>query len=168
MVVALLAVLKAGAAYLPLDPENPRERLEFILDDAQVSTLISRKSIAGHRRWRYRCDRGTAPNVIWLDGDRRQIEKQSPENLNIKIQPRDLAYVIYTSGSTGMPKGVQIEQRSLVNCLRAMGEQLRLEPKRCLAGGDDDFFRYCRGGDLIAANHRRQTDRCQPGRSARR
>ena len=127
LVVALLAVLKAGAAYLPLDPEYPRERLEFILDDAQVSTLISRQSIAGYREWRID-DRRTAPNVIWLDGDRRQIEKQSPENLNIKIQPRDLAYVIYTSGSTGMPKGVQIEQRSLVNCLRAMGEQLRLSP----------------------------------------
>jgi amino acid adenylation domain-containing protein len=127
LVVALLAVLKTGAAYLPLDPESPRARLESILDDAQASVLISRKRIADDREWRIE-DRGPPRKVVWLDGERRQIEKQSAGNSKTKIQPRDLAYVIYTSGSTGVPKGVQIEQRSLVNCLLAMQRQLEIAP----------------------------------------
>ena len=132
MVVALLAVLKAGAAYLPLDPEHPRERLEFILDDAQVSVLISQKSIADDRGWKMDdSDRRSSifhsrPHLIFLDRERRNIETHSSENLKRGSSPRDLAYVIYTSGTTGHPKGVEIEQRSLVNCLLSMQRQLKI------------------------------------------
>ena len=132
MVVALLAVLKAGAAYLPLDPEYPRERLEFILDDAQVSVLISQKSIADHRGWKMdSSDRRfsilhSRPSLVLLDRERRNIETHSSENIKRASSPRDLAYVIYTSGSTGHPKGVEIEKRSLVNCLLAMQRHLKI------------------------------------------
>ena len=135
MVVGLLAVLKAGAAYLPLDPEYPRERLEFILDDAQVSVLISQKSIADDRGWKMDdSDRRSSilhsrPHLILLDRERRNIETHSSDNIKRGSSPRDLAYVIYTSGSTGVPKGVEIEHRSLANCLHAMRRQLSLGPR---------------------------------------
>ncbi len=132
MVVALLAVLKAGAAYLPLDPEYPRERLDFILDDAQVSVLISQKSIADDRGWSMDDSDPRSsilhprPHLILLDRERRKIETHSSENIRSGSSPRDLAYVIYTSGSTGHPKGVEIEQRSWVNCLLSMQRHLKI------------------------------------------
>ncbi len=128
MVIALLAVLKAGAAYVPLDPEYPLERLAFILDDAQASILISQKRVAEDRG--LRIGDGESPRkVILLDRDRQKIGKQRAVNSKSKIQPRYLAYVIYTSGSTGQPKGVEIEHGSLVNCLLSMRRQLNVSQR---------------------------------------
>jgi amino acid adenylation domain-containing protein len=125
MVSALLAVLKAGAVYLPLDPEYPRERLEFILTDARASVLVTQKSFTEDRT-RKIDDRDSRRKVILLDRDWPKIRKQSAMNSKSRINSSNLAYVIYTSGSTGQPKGVEIEHRSLVNCLIAMRRQLKL------------------------------------------
>ena len=109
MIVALLGVLKAGGAYVPLDPAYPRERLAYMLEDAQVRVLVTQSSLAGmvpayHGR------------IVRLDEDGALISRQDVGNLP-PGSADDLAYVIYTSGSTGRPKGVMIPHRAVVNLL---------------------------------------------------
>jgi len=115
-VVALLAVMKAGGCYLPLDPDFPRARIRFMMEDAEASvvlasaTLAERLSIEG-------------PQVVCLDRDEAVIGRESDHNLVPTAGPDDTAYVLYTSGSTGHPKGVEIRHRSLVNFLWSMQRQ---------------------------------------------
>ncbi|WP_166213130.1 amino acid adenylation domain-containing protein, partial [Cognatiluteimonas telluris] len=111
LVVALLAVLKAGAAYVPLDPAYPRERVRFMLADAQVALVLA------HRRWEALLA-DTVP-VCALEAAAEAIAGQASGDLagDGPADPGALAYVIYTSGSTGQPKGVAIEHRSTVALL---------------------------------------------------
>ncbi len=112
MVVALLGILKAGAAYLPLDPDYPQDRLAFMLEDARAPVLVVRDEApfdAGDRR------------IVRLDA---LPDDPGAENPRAGTTANHLAYVIYTSGSTGKPKGVQIEHGSLSNFL----ESMRSEP----------------------------------------
>src|SRR6185503_15367658 len=106
MVVAWVAVLKAGGAYLPLDLNYPAPRLAFMLSDARAAVLVTSTAVLSQL---------TVPaetQVLCLD----QLEAQlSGENLGIEVKAKNLAYVIYTSGSTGQPKGVMIEHGSLLN-----------------------------------------------------
>jgi amino acid adenylation domain-containing protein len=107
-VVCALAILKAGAAYLPLDPGYPSERLAFMLSDAQPRVLITRQEVAEQLP--------TGPwEVIAIDRDEAEIASQSTDSPVSDITPERLAYVIYTSGSTGQPKGVEITHASLIN-----------------------------------------------------
>jgi amino acid adenylation domain-containing protein len=111
MLIGLLAVLKAGGAYIPLDPGDPVERLEHILKDGKPRVLLT---AAARREALPR----TAAEIIALDAPSPEIARQRSDNLNpkaVELNARNLAYVIYTSGSTGRPKGVMIEHRSLVN-----------------------------------------------------
>jgi amino acid adenylation domain-containing protein len=119
MIVALLGVLKAGAAYLPLDPSYPKERLAFIVKDANISILITQS-------WLVNEIFVSDINVICIDSNLQLINLRSSENLVTQVSSQDLAYVIYTSGSTGQPKGVQIVHRSLVNYALAIGCQFKL------------------------------------------
>ena len=112
MVVGLLGILKAGGAYLPLDPDYPQERLALVLSDARPRVLLTQQTL------RPRLPSG--PEVVLLDASRKAIEHESAENPSAAAGPANLAYVIYTSGSTGIPKGVQIEHRSVVNFLTSM------------------------------------------------
>ena len=116
MVVGLLAILKAGGAYVPLDPAYPEERLAFMLEDAQVSIVITQSGLTQ-----------IAPReglkVVFLDAIEDSIVGQSPENPALATAPDNLAYVIYTSGSTGKPKGVQIQHGGVVNFLNCMRRQ---------------------------------------------
>jgi non-ribosomal peptide synthetase component F len=113
LVVGLLAILKAGGAYLPLDPPYPRERLAFMLEDAQAPVLVT------ERRWRqaFSAYRGT---VVCLDAERQTLARESAAPVVSEVTAEHLAYVIYTSGSTGRPKGVQIPHRAVVNFLQAI------------------------------------------------
>ncbi|HVG22336.1 MAG TPA: amino acid adenylation domain-containing protein, partial [Blastocatellia bacterium] len=108
MVVALLATLKAGAAYVPLDPSHPKARLDFVMADSEVQVLLTQKELAG------RLPESVA-KVVCVDSDHEAIARHSKMNPRRQAGPDDLAYVIYTSGSTGKPKGVKISHRSLVN-----------------------------------------------------
>jgi len=110
MVVAALAVLKAGGAYVPLDPDYPVERLRFMLDDARVPVLITRREISqfiGDGRWQ----------TVDMQGDRSLIARHPETAPAPTACAQNLAYVIYTSGSTGRPKGVQITHDSLLNLI---------------------------------------------------
>jgi len=121
-VVAVLAVLESGAAYLPLDPRYPRDRLAFMLEDARPAALIvpRRDSIPS----------GDIP-VVALDDPFETatgVAVIGDGAVSIDVRPGDPAYVIYTSGSTGLPKGVQIPHRAIANLVRAMGDQLGAGP----------------------------------------
>jgi amino acid adenylation domain-containing protein len=115
LVVALLAVLKTGAAYVPLDPIYPPDRLAYIVEQAHVAALVTRTTLAA------RAGSIQTP-LVCLDTDAAAIAERSPLPLDCPAAATDLAYVIYTSGSTGKPKGVAIEHRSLVNFLCAMAQ----------------------------------------------
>ena len=110
MVVASLAVLKAGGAYLPLDPGYPQERLAFMLRDARVALLLSTQSVIEHYQLNFENLR-----LICLDTEWNAIAKEGSENLRGGSGLDNLAYVIYTSGSTGQPKGVKIPHAGLLN-----------------------------------------------------
>ena len=111
MVVAVLATLKAGAAYLPLDPSYPQERISFMLQDAGATVLLTQSGLIEKLS-------SFAGIKVCLDSDWHEIANHADENLNIDIAPESLAYVIYTSGSTGNPKGVMITHRGLTNYLQ--------------------------------------------------
>jgi amino acid adenylation domain-containing protein len=110
MVVAVLGILKAGGAWLPLDPAYPKERLAFMLQDAHASVVLTRE------RWL-----GSLPDyagrVVCMDTGREAIARESENNLASVATSQSLAYVIYTSGSTGQPKGVMCDHGGLVNYL---------------------------------------------------
>jgi amino acid adenylation domain-containing protein len=111
VVVAVLGVLKAGGAYLPLDPVYPGERLAFMMEDCQAPVLLSEQDLVGG------LPAGRA-QVICLDAARAELNLESDANPASRVGEDNLGYVIYTSGSTGRPKGVALPQRALVNLLR--------------------------------------------------
>jgi amino acid adenylation domain-containing protein len=104
--LASLAVLKMGAAYLPVDPNYPRERLSFILTDAHVPLVLSDSSVVG------RLPEGNWQHILLDRGD---ATDGMPALQTTQICPDQLAYLIYTSGSTGTPKGVEITHKNLLN-----------------------------------------------------
>ncbi len=105
LVVGILGILKTGAAYVPLDPAYPQDRILFMLGDAQVNTVVTQSGFAG-------LVRGNRQLVL-LDSDRGVIEKCNDNNRDIAFSQEQLAYIIYTSGSTGQPKGVAIPHRNV-------------------------------------------------------
>jgi amino acid adenylation domain-containing protein/non-ribosomal peptide synthase protein (TIGR01720 family) len=124
MVIALLAVLKVGAAYIPLDPAYPQDRLSFIIDNAQISLIITQKSL-NHLQL-------PCKNILNLDEDWSIIAQEKTDNFYHNVTLENLAYIIYTSGSTGQPKGVQISHHALTNFLFAINKNLDLTPSDVL------------------------------------
>ncbi len=110
MLVATLGILKSGAAYAPLDPAYPKERLGNMIDDAQAPLLVTERRLAEH------LPVGNS-HVIKLDADWPSINCESDRNPSARIDPDNLAYVIYTSGSTGRPKGIGLAHRPLANLI---------------------------------------------------
>jgi len=111
MITIILAILKAGGTYLPLDPDFPKERLLYMLEDTQAPLVITERNLLD------RLPKGQT-SFLLLDEIKDSLANYSTENLtSIKSQVEDLAYIIYTSGSTGKPKGVQVPHRALVNFL---------------------------------------------------
>ena len=107
MVIGLLGILKAGGAYVPLDPAYPTERLAFMLEDAQVTVLLT------HQRLRERLP--TSAKVVCLDTEWHKIARESKENRVVNITGENSVYVMYTSGSTGQPRGVLGTHRAAIN-----------------------------------------------------
>ena len=111
MVVAIMAVLKAGGAYLPMDPLYPEERLSFLLQDARVSHLVTQAEFVGRFS-------DQIPWVTALDRDHDRINSQPQHNLESASVAGSLAYCIYTSGSTGRPNGVLVEHGNVVRLMK--------------------------------------------------
>ncbi|MBR8835476.1 MAG: amino acid adenylation domain-containing protein [Stigonema ocellatum SAG 48.90 = DSM 106950] len=108
MIIGILGILKAGGAYVPLDPAYPKERLAFMLEDANVLVLLTQE------QWVERFPSHKS-QIICLDNNWEFLAQENEDNPNIDLTANNLAYVIYTSGSTGRPKGVRIEHRGLLN-----------------------------------------------------
>ncbi len=109
MVVSLLGVLKAGAAYVPLDPDCPTDRLSLMIENAGVKGLLTQPGLVNRL--------SEADKSLIIPVETEQIAKQSTDRVDSAVNANNLAYVIYTSGSTGRPKGVMISHRSVVNYL---------------------------------------------------
>ncbi len=114
ILVAILGVLKAGGAYLPIDPDYPEKRIEYMLNDSGVKTLITRKGLKDGISFKGEVVDVDSAGSYAGDGS-------NPENIN---KPEDLIYILYTSGSTGNPKGVMITHKSVVNFVRGMTQIL--------------------------------------------
>ncbi|HLO47640.1 MAG TPA: amino acid adenylation domain-containing protein [Kamptonema sp.] len=116
MLIGLLGVLKAGGAYVPLDPSYPPDRIALMLEDSQLSVLITQEELLETLTKK--------PNItVCLDRDWGTISQFSNQNIMGVVSSENLAYTIYTSGSTGKPKGVQILHRAVVNLLLSMQQE---------------------------------------------
>ncbi len=119
MIIAMLGIMKAGGAYLPIDSALPFAGLQQRLREAKAHILITQKSLVTFQ---------SLPNyqVIDLDKDWQTIAQQSQQNPHLQLTPETLAYIIFTSGSTGQPKGVAIEHRQLLNYLHSIVKKLEI------------------------------------------
>jgi amino acid adenylation domain-containing protein len=116
LIIALIAVLKAGGAYLPLDPDYPQSRLAFMMEDARVAAVLT---MADHKA---SLPADGVP-LICMDTDRETIAGYPTDNPPQHAAPDHPAYIIYTSGSTGMPKGVMIHHRSMLNFVQSASRE---------------------------------------------
>jgi len=158
MCVGLLGVLKAGAAYLPLDPQLPIERLTFMLQDARASVIVTQKHLA---------QLSSQAATICLDTNWKAIASQPDVNPCSQVTPTNLVYVIYTSGSSGKPKGVAVEHQQLLNYLHGILKKLDLPTGSSFAtvstfaadlGNTAIFSALCTGGCLHIISQERATN----------
>jgi amino acid adenylation domain-containing protein len=119
MVAGLLAILKAGAAYVPVDPSYPKERIGFMLEDARARVVLTQQRLLENLPQH-------GARVVCLDDRLPELAQQSHANLDSEVMPNHLAYVIYTSGSTGKPKGVMIPHSAVANHMLWMQEAFPL------------------------------------------
>lgn len=156
MIVGILGILKAGAAYLPLEPSLPEAALAFRLQDAQVSVLLTQKHLVEKINF--------PAQIICIDADLSDLPQ---DNILKPASPENLAYVIYTSGSTGKPKGVAVEHRQIVNYVNGILEKLDLPDAASFAtvstfaadlGNTAILSALCTGGCLHIIAEERATD----------
>ena len=123
MVIGLLGILKAGAAYVPLDPSYPADRLGYMLEDCRPAALLTQNHLQAQ------LPAVDIPKIV-LDSDWSATEswKDGSGEAPTPLTPENLAYIIYTSGSTGMPKGVMVEHRNVTQFLTAVGAWFHFEP----------------------------------------
>ncbi|MBW4680494.1 MAG: amino acid adenylation domain-containing protein [Microcoleus vaginatus WJT46-NPBG5] len=159
MMAGILGILKAGAAYVPLDPAYPQDRLSFMLEDTQAPILLTQhrliEKLPQHNA-----------QVICLDADWETINQHSDCNPNAEVSPEHLAYTIYTSGSTGKPKGVPITHQNLVHSTFArtayyqepVKSYLLLSPFAFDSSVAGIFWTLCQGGSLVLPQDGAQAD----------
>jgi amino acid adenylation domain-containing protein/FkbM family methyltransferase len=160
MVIAVLGILKAGAAYVPLDPSFPRNRLAFMVQDSGMKVLISDRKTEQGLPVR-------PTTVVCLDSDWDEIDKLSPEPPDWSVNQTDLAYVLYTSGSTGKPKGVEVQHSALTNFLLSVQRKPGFVANDSLLAvttlsfdiaGLEIYLPLISGGKVIIASHREAQD----------
>jgi amino acid adenylation domain-containing protein len=117
MVISVLAVLKAGCCYLPLDPSFPDDRIKYMYEDSGAKVLISQSSL------KEKFNQFTNTSIVLIDACKRKINKCSTHKPNLNINSQSFAYIIYTSGSTGKPKGVKVHHKSVVNLIESMSKE---------------------------------------------
>ena len=143
MTVALLAVLKAGGGYVPLDVDYPQQRLTYISQDSQISVLITQESLLNFLPVE-------DMKVIVLDQESEVFNSQSPENPVSEVVPENLACVLYTSGSTGKPKGVMLTHGALVNHSSAISETFGLTSSDAYGGQSQRVLQFAAFGFDVA------------------
>lgn len=157
--VALLGVLKSGAAYVSFDPKNPKERLAGLIENARPKVVLTQASLLAQLP--------AGADAVSLDAEWPRIALESDAPIKSGATPDNLAYVIYTSGSTGKPKGVTVEHRQLFNYLRAARERLDLPAQASYAtvstvaadlGHTMIFPALASGGTLHVVSHERASD----------
>jgi len=160
MVIGILGILKAGAAYVPLDPNYPSERLAYMISDAQLSVLLTQESLVTSLPEH-------EARVVYLDRDWGAIEDFSTANLSSGVTPENLGYIIYTSGSTGKPKGVAMSQRALVNLIMWQQEEanvgesartLQFAPISFDVSFQEFFATWYSGGTLVLVSQEIRRD----------
>jgi natural product biosynthesis luciferase-like monooxygenase protein len=122
LIIALLGILKASAAYVPLDPAHPLERIQLVLQHSPVRIVLTSESLGG------RLSQTTTARIICLDRDAEAIANLSSSPLHNLTLPDNLAYVMFTSGSTGIPKGVMISHRNVINFFKGMDAAIGCGP----------------------------------------
>ena len=122
MVVAMVGILKAGAAYLPLDPLFPSDRIQYMIKDSSSKLIITQSSLQGDI-----ADTGNS-RTICIDTDWLPMETGSGSSFLPKVSSNRMAYMIYTSGSTGRPKGVMVEHRNVINFFIGMDDRISHVP----------------------------------------
>ncbi|HEX8696368.1 MAG TPA: amino acid adenylation domain-containing protein [Longimicrobium sp.] len=151
LVAALLAVLKAGGTYVPLDPAYPPERVAYMLADTRVPVLVTDAA-------RAESIDGYTGRVVRVDAEREEIDGLDAARPDAAVHPENLAYVIYTSGSTGRPKGVQIEHRGTVAVLQWLRKTLSDEERASVLASTsvcfdvsiaEIFGTLCWGGTIV-------------------
>ena len=153
MVTALLAVVRSGAAYVPLDPSHPLERLRFLVEDARPVVVLTRADVAS------RLDGIDAPRLV-LDAEGAMPEALGADGPPLSVDADAMAYILYTSGSTGRPKGVMVPRRAMVERLRWMAETFPVDGEQAVLhkaslGFDvsvyEIFWPLCGGARLVIA-----------------
>jgi len=124
LVVAMLAVMKVGGAYLPIDPNQPHERVRFLLADSGTRVLVTRRGL-GERFAEWLPDDGTG--LVLVDEPTETSEVQPRRPPRAEVDDEQLAYIIYTSGSTGRPKGALIEHRGISSFVRSFSRRLGID-----------------------------------------
>ncbi|MEO6549687.1 MAG: amino acid adenylation domain-containing protein [Ferruginibacter sp.] len=159
MVIGVIAILKAGAAYVPIDPEYPLERISYMLGDIDAQLIITKKAI------RSSILHHDNINIVEIDGDWKASGTQV-ENPSRKYHPDQLAYLIYTSGSTGRPKGVKMPGGAVVNLLNWQEKQFFNKKRRVLqfaslnfdVSFQEIFSTLCFGSTLYLIDAERRKD----------
>ncbi len=159
MVVAILAVLKSGSAYVPLDPGYPDQRISHMLADADPAAVMTLDRLAGGLA-------GCGKPILCIDDTAPDLAASSDADPDSSVTPEDIAYVIYTSGSTGSPKGVMITQGNLSNSTTQRIRHYKKVPKRFLLLSSISFDSsvagmfgtLCRGGCLYIPEQSRYQD----------
>jgi pyochelin synthetase len=119
-IVAVLGILASGAAYVPIDPELPQERREYLLKNSEVLVVLTQPWLARQLSW--------SDDIVRLCIDRDDWTDESTQALEPVQAAEDLAYLIYTSGSTGLPKGVKIDHRGAVNTILDINQRFQVRP----------------------------------------
>ncbi|WP_344407415.1 amino acid adenylation domain-containing protein, partial [Dactylosporangium fulvum] len=161
LVAAVFGVLKAGAAYVPIDPSYPQERIAWMLADSGARLVLTHSSVAA------RIPADTAAGPLVLDDPATFDGLIGPDRAPVTVDPRHLAYQIYTSGSTGRPKGVQITHSAVANLLRALeraeitdtpGERVAWNASVSFDASVQQWTRLCRGDTLVLLDEQTRSD----------
>ncbi len=131
MLIAILGVLKAGAAYVPIDPNYPNKRIQYILEDTQAKVVLTNKS--------YKNKFARTQEILLVDTEetKAKLMQENVDNLTTEVSKHNLAYVIYTSGTTGKPKGVMIEHKGVINLIAVQRKEFGLKLN------DQQFIKNC-------------------------
>ena len=133
LIVAILGILKSGGAFVPLDPGYPKQRLSFMVADAQLEIILTQERLTASfddTDVGVLADslRTSQPTIVALDQDWKKVANENSGTPANRASPDNLAYVIYTSGSTGNPKGVMISHRALSACIESVVRAFEIEP----------------------------------------